>query len=276
MSNEVLKLLDTLLQDYEDKEREFYLNSKAELEQGLYYSITHLELSDKQENCKPLNLIKPFFVLFHTNDKVFYKAKYKKRKILTSFRGNLSSIPLCLDDELEFKIIQNEVTKFNYEGPLSGMINDFPLHLSSTSSPLKFYIKLVKTNEARFYLEREMDSHAYISNILAAFTQYSQSSRFVISKSKQNQVNLWFAKYLNLKNFDIFHLSMEHLKILTKDILILEKIIASLRSGQLSLIDTKEIAHYKENMENILHQLESKKLEFDSAKVILNYKMAES
>lgn len=275
MANEVLKLLDTLLQDYEDKEREFYLNSKTILEEGFYYSITHLELSDKQEKCKPLNLIKPFFVLFHTNDKVFYKAKYKKRKILTSFRGNLTSIPLCLDDELEFKIIQNNMTKFNYEGSLSGLINDFPLSLNP-ELPIKFYIKLLKTNDSRMYLEREMDSHAYISNILSAFTQYSQSSRFVISKSKQNQVNLWFAKYLNLKNFDIFHLSMEHLKILTKDILILEKIIASLRSGQLSLIDTKEIASYKENMDQILKQLEQQQLEFDSAKVILNYKMAES
>lgn len=271
MNKDALKELDLLLQDYEDAERDFYLQSKSSLESGLTYEIEKIILSDKQEEFKPLNLIKPFFTLFYTNDTLFYKAKYKKRKILTSFRGNLQNIPLCMDDDIEFQILQSGKIVFAYEGVLNNLINDFAVVLDPLCS-VEFKIKLIKSNDSRTYLEKELDSHAFINNILESFKRYCQSSRFVVSKSKQTQVNSWFCDKLNLKNFDIMLINMSHLKILSKDILILEKIITSLRYGRLSLYDTKEISQYKELMLENIKNLENSKLIFKNTIVTLNFK----
>ena len=272
MANEVLKLLDTLLQDYEDQERDFYLSAKMFLSEGISYQIEKLVLSDKQEKCRPLNLIKPFFNLFYTNDKLFYRAKYKKRKILTSFRGNLQNIPLCMDDDISFQITQQDRVVFKYEGVLNNLINEFELKLNPTK-PLLFKIKLIKTNESRQLLEREIDSNWYINNILESFLNYCQSSRFVVSKSKQSKANHWFSNHLNLKNFDIMNLTMSHLKNLSKDVLILEKMITSLRYGKLSLLDNKEISLYKTLMKENINKLENDNiLIFYDTVIIINFK----
>lgn len=267
---EIFKTLDSLLQEYEDIERDFYFASKrCLLEEGITYSISLLTLSDKSHTFKPLNMIKPFFVLFFENEVYFYKAKYKKRKVLTSFRGNMSGgIPLCLDDLVEFKIKQKGVDKFTFEGKLFELLEEFPLSLENNLD-LEFSIKLVQSGESRELLERDLESHSYINKILEAFLYYAQSSRFVVSRSKQNQTNAWLAKNLNLPDYDMKKISMSHLRTLSKDILILEKIINSFRFGQLTLIDTKEISNYKEAIEFLMNLL-GKPLVFKDTKLVLN------
>lgn len=263
-----LEILDYYLQDYSDSERDFYFKTKNYLQEGLFFKIPTSSLSNKSENFKPLNTLKPFFVLFFKNDSCF-QAKYKKRKVKTSLRGNLSDLPLFLDDKIEFKIIQNNKDVFSFEGYVLELLNDFNL-IINPNIEYSFYIKLLSNDESRNILEEDMDSQKYISKILTSFLSYSQSSRFVISRQKKKKVEEWLCKELGFTNFNITNISLDHLKSLSNDILILEKIIMALKYGELSKNPSKEIVNYKNNMQNTIDKIKNNELIFNTTKIVIN------
>lgn len=260
-----LQSLDLLLSDYSDSERSSYYSVKAVLEKGFTYKISGLVLSDKKAEFVPLNLIKPFFKLFHYSKITYYRAKYKKRHILTSLRGNLDMPTLFLEDKVLFKIIQNGKTLFEKESKVCDLLEESTFTLKDLQGELSFYIKL-NDSSTRLKMEEELDSNLFLSKCFE--NNNFITSRFFSTKTK-DKLSKYFEVLLNIPNFDLNNLSLEHLKTISSDTLVLQKIISGLQYGKVNVKETQDIIDYKEILKRV-EELDSE-VEFKDNQVILNY-----
>lgn len=271
--NNSVDVLENLLESFIDEERSFYFKTKIKMEDGLLYKIPKLVISGRVHHFKPLNIIKPFFPLFYTNKTQFYQAQYKKRKIQTSLRGNLSGIPIFMDDKVEFSIYQNNKIIFSICDHVYSLMNEHYLE-SYSGHDLVFSIKLIKDGLSRIELEKQLESSSYIQNVLQQSVNYFKSSRFVMAKNKDKTNKIWLKEKLGIEDFDIQNLTISHLFQISKDVMILEKIISSFKSGVLSTEETMQMKKDKKTMKEQFVKLSNEQIYvFEETIVTLNCKI---
>lgn len=265
-NKDILKELDSLFNDFNDLERSIYLDIKDLMEQGISYTIERLTLSNKKETFIPLNMIKPFFKIFH-NDKFhgLYQAKYKKRPVLLSFRGELEMMPLCLIDKVEFKISQNNKIIWSFSGQVSELLRPNQVEIKNTKQPVTFHLKLIDSS-ARQDLDREMDSNIYLSNKL----QYEKMQMKSFGYSSANMCAQLALKN-NIPNLKEEHISLNHLKVYSNDVLVLSRIIEQLKFDKVNDLDTQGMKKYRRQLEILQNNLTSH-FNFNSTAVVLNFK----
>lgn len=265
-NKDILKELDNLFNDFTDLERSVYLDGKNLLTQGITYSIEYLSLSNKKETFIPLNLIKPFFKIFHS-DKFhgLYQAKYKKRPVLLSFRDELDMIPLCLTDTVEFKVSQNNKFLWSFAGPVSDLLKPNQIVIKDLTSPLTFHLKLTNTSE-RFPLEQEMDSSIWLNQKLAH--EKMQSKMFNL---KLPLVENTLSSINNIPNLNFTNINLNHLTSYSRDVLVLTRLIENLKFDKINDLDTQEMKRYRHRLTELQNNL-TPHLNFNSTKVVLNFK----
>jgi hypothetical protein len=265
-NKDILKELDLLFNDYEDLERSLYLDIKALMEQGITYSITRLTLSDKKETFVPLNMIKPFFKIFH-NDQYhgLYQAKYKKRPVLLSFRSELDMMPVCLVDQVEFKISQSGQDLWTFTGFVSELLKPSQVQIKNKKLPLTFHLKLIDSSN-RGNLEREMDSHIFLSNKLEHEKYSMQQSSFPV----KNMCAI-LAQKNKIPNLKESQISLNHLQAYSRDVLVLSRIIEQLKYDRVNDLDTQGMKKYRRQLEVLQGTLTSH-FNFDSTAIVLNFK----
>jgi hypothetical protein len=263
---DILKQLDHLLEDFNDVEKTTYYLIKNYLEEGITYKIKNLKLSDKKPEFIPLNLIKPFFKMFHKSSHGYYQAKYKKRQVLTNFRGELDLIPLCLEDTVEFLILQDNKILFKKQCLVCELLQPESLIINDTTIELAFKIKLINS-ENRKNMEQELDSSIFLSQQLE---QNKNVFKNLFNKKQVDNVNIFFAQALKIENFNVKNLTVSDLKNLSNDVLVLNKLIINLKYYKINYQETKDILQYKIKLNNLLLSLE-KELVFQDNQVVLNY-----
>lgn len=265
--SKIIKKLDLLLSDFDDLENQVYwLGKEKLLTDGISYTIDNLILSPKKNTFVPLNLIKPFFKMFFHSPQAYYRAKYKKRPVLTSFRGELDKIPLYLNDQIIFTIYQSDQVIWQKSGLVCDFLENHSLKIDPTNANLSFNLKLID-GSSRGDLELAMDSSKFLDELIIKeirlMNQFHQQSKLRVEQYLQQE--------LKLPNLKITDLNLSHLKQLSNDVLILQKIITHLKYDRLAHNLTSEIRQYRQQLQEIIEVLNKSSIKFDSPQVILNF-----
>ena len=243
--NKNLMELDKILSDFEDLESLAYFQMKSNLKNGITYKTNNYKYSNNQSDTILMNFIKPFFNLFHTDSILYFKSKYKKRKVMEFFRTKLETLPLCLDDIIKLEIFQEGMLVFEKTGILTDFEKPETLVFKNTCPDFK--ITLIEDGWSRNKLEEEMNTYFYINSLIQKYFMSLRNK--TIPGRKRFAITKWFGDKLNLVDFDLMDLTVNDLKKISSNVFEIEQLLNTLiLSETIILTKTKRQEEYRETL----------------------------
>ena len=247
--NKSLLELDRLLSDFEDLESLAYGQIKHHLKNGITYKTNNFKYSANASNSIPMNFIKPFFNLFHEDSILYFKSKFKKRKVMENFRGNIETVPLCLDDVVELEVFQNNKLIFTKKDKLLNFEKATSITFENINPTFK--IRLIEDGLSRKKMEEELNTYYYINSLIEKYV-FSLRNKIIPSRKKQSILR-WFEEKLNIKDFEVSKMTVNDLKKISLNVFEIEQLLNTLiLSETIVLTKTKRQEEYINQLEYLM------------------------